>query len=386
MRLAGFKIFLNQLLERLDVDAAVFTEYIIGLLQADGNVVSSIAEWLNVVTQLTPSSGSDNTATAEAIKKKFSSIRGEDSDYDDDDDACIEDYLREQGADIYNVDLGPDGYDNDDEGYNNGDVIGESNENNDMWVKEYDNAGGINCNEGWQEGYNNDWTEEEIRNWEEQEAYNQQQQSGEYQSFDYETATGYDYALSEGAAYDYGLSAADSGHVEAMALVGAVRDCLLLLYPSLVFSEEAIYSVLTDAAGDAERAARSIEMAYNEAAVCKPCRYMMTGKCYKRGCVFQHGVAGVTCRFWLLDSGCAALSADEGGACPFQHKVFPLAPAMETEIESIYRAVSEFQLEAERATISASDFPALPPISTSKDSGTRPKSTVRYANAVRGKG
>lgn len=370
MRLAGFKVFMNHLLDRLGIDSHVFTQYIIGLLEAQNDIdtVSAISQWLDDSTNMTASNGISHHVIAEDIRKKYIGIRGADSDDDDDDDdVCIEDCLRERGPDIYHTDLGLE----DDEGYDQGinccNVNGSDIDYSNNWSISQQNNWDEFYDEDQQEGYLNRWDGENDTYWTESTEFNHPQYDSEgTPNYSADINQSYGYEFSENHAYDYTLeTGVDDGTNDAVALAINVKERLQLLCPFIVFSTEAICSVLYDCAGDFEQAAENIQSAYNVATACKPCRHMMTGKCYKRDCAFEHDVAGVTCRFWLLDPGCAALSIQDGGTCQFQHRIFPLAESRETEIEAVYRTVSEYERDSIRTDICSGQYPALSPSTVS---------------------
>jgi hypothetical protein len=157
-----------------------------------------------------------------------------------------------------------------------------------------------------------------------------------YGGYDYETENQYEGEdCIEGNLIGYSEGNGEE-YTDMVALAIEVEDKLLVRCPTLVFSSEAIYVVLYDCQGDSNLTAVTIESSYNEAAVCKPCRHMMTGKCYKHECPFQHDVSYITCKFWLLAQGCSALSVHDGGTCPFQHRAYPSVSTVEPgEVEEM---------------------------------------------------
>lgn len=402
MRLAGFKAYLNHLLDRIDVDSSVFTEYILSLLEEhdDSEVVQLITDWLYVSTHQTSSFGTDHAFIALEISQKFKSICRDDFDDDADDDACIEECLRERGPDIYHTNVGlEDDENNYDDSFidPNNNILEFDNDQNanhnegweghDQSINHNEEWEG-NCNENWTQGCNNNWNEHNnhTQAWAESEISYQNEYIGDGANYAVDESQQYDYQISENSAYGYGFNAeGEEDYSELLMQAINVKDCLQASHPSLAFSSTAIYTVLYECNGDIEQTANSIGLAYDEAAQCKPCRHRMTGKCHKRDCAFQHDVSTVTCRFWLLENGCTALSSEEGGSCIFQHKVFPLAPRRETEMEILIRSVAELQEESV-TDVSSGYYPSLTlfPSISQNVAVVEGSTTLRYANALKG--
>ena len=158
--------------------------------------------------------------------------------------------------------------------------------------------------------------------------------------------------------------------LEVEEMLARVDKC-----PSIVFSSEAIYAVLWDpyCNGDAETAAGSIENAFKSASIAKPCRHMLTGKCYKKDCAFLHEVHDITCRYYLMQQGCAMTSVHEGGDCPFKHTV-DILPLQSQPLTASSSSTSATWTQQEHDTDAITDihsqalFPSLPSASTSSSS------------------
>ena len=150
--------------------------------------------------------------------------------------------------------------------------------------------------------------------------------------------------------------------MEVEEILARVDKC-----PSIVFSSEAIYAVLWDpyCNGDAETAADSIENAFKTASSAKPCRHMLTGKCYKKDCAFLHEVHDITCRYYLMQQGCAMLSVHDGGDCPFKHTVdvLQLQSQQSSALSSSAAAMKEQDIHSQAS------FPSLPSASTATPGG-----------------
>jgi DNA-nicking Smr family endonuclease len=139
---------------------------------------------------------------------------------------------------------------------------------------------------------------------------------------------------------------------------------------SVVWSSEAVCSVLWDAAGDVHAAAASIADAFAAASACKPCRHWLQGQCYKRDCAFSHDVGDVTCRYFLMQQGCAMI--DNG--CPFKHTVTVTARAPATA------TASDVPLGASALLGEAAAFPSLPGAKSATATSSYGRS--EYAKAV----
>ena len=154
-------------------------------------------------------------------------------------------------------------------------------------------------------------------------------------------------------------------------------EALLAVMPgcaSIVFSSEAVCAVLWEAAGDTHAAAASIADAFAAASACKPCRHWLQGQCYKRDCTFSHDVGDVTCRYFLMQQGCAMI--DSG--CPFKHTVTLTARAPTATATASASAVSALTLGE------AAAFPSLPGAKAAATTTTAGSSYGRseYAAAV----
>ena len=94
------------------------------------------------------------------------------------------------------------------------------------------------------------------------------------------------------------------------------------------FGPEASYQALTQAHGDVLTAVQLLLHAQTLVDACRPCKYMLSGRCYRKDCFYQHDVAGVPCRYWLA-SQCVLRQQEQDGTlgpdcrtCPFC-TVFP---------------------------------------------------------------
>lgn len=85
------------------------------------------------------------------------------------------------------------------------------------------------------------------------------------------------------------------------------------------FSTHAIFEALFLSGGDLQQAAEVILTANNLVEKCRPCRHMLTGKCYRSDCVYDHDLSLFPCRFWMSPIGCIKFS--EGQSCPFLHQI-----------------------------------------------------------------
>ena len=101
--------------------------------------------------------------------------------------------------------------------------------------------------------------------------------------------------------------------------------------PNVIFSTEVIYWALYQCSNDVNLAAEAIESSYILSTNCKPCRHMMTDKCLRKDCTFQHDLNGIPCRYWLLQAGCADYSVQDGGNCPFMHNIIPVETPLDLE-------------------------------------------------------
>lgn len=257
---AAFRSYLERLLDKLDIDSSVFADYIIGLLEeeSDDDTTLSISQWLVDLTLTTSSKDADHYAIAEKIRRKFDSISNVNSNFID------------------------DGTEGNDANYND--------------LKELKSS---------QHNFNpesNEWFPQESDPYSEECDYSQHEVGeGEDGYYVYEDAID--------------LTENEEDYTDVVALAIKAEDLLLIECPALLFSSEAIYAVLYECCGDPELAAATIVSAYNGSLSerCRPCRHMLTGKCYKHDCPFLHDVSDITCRFWLLAHGCSALSVQGKG-------------------------------------------------------------------------
>lgn len=85
------------------------------------------------------------------------------------------------------------------------------------------------------------------------------------------------------------------------------------------YSVEALFEALSYTGGDIYSAASIIEGSEVACALCKPCRHMLIGQCFRSDCTFDHELSHITCRHWLLATGCASFK--DGTYCPFLHNL-----------------------------------------------------------------
>jgi hypothetical protein len=113
--------------------------------------------------------------------------------------------------------------------------------------------------------------------------------------------------------------------------------------PSAFYSPEAVVVALKISDGDVHSAYEAIITAEAVAGRIKPCRHLLTGRCMRRDCMFDHDLAHITCRYWLT-SGCQS-----EGLCPFLHDMPRVAPSVKGPDTS--QPIAE---------LTADMFPALP--------------------------
>lgn len=85
------------------------------------------------------------------------------------------------------------------------------------------------------------------------------------------------------------------------------------------FSTHAVFEALFLSGGDLQLAADAVLAAQDRVEQCRPCRHMLTGKCYRSDCVYDHDLSPFPCRFWMSPVGCSKFS--EGQPCPFLHQL-----------------------------------------------------------------
>lgn len=317
--LVYFITYLEGVLHTLDIDPSIFADYITGLLATEGedDVTTTISQWLCDLTLSTASSGVDHYSIAEDIKQKYDGIGSNEDD----------DYIIAQDTEVpgngYSDNYDHIDYNDNNSNYPNVIFYDDLQEQPVLNVNQFQNSSKQVSKEWYPADHISHSTESHISSHNGEE--DNHESSTNYGEYDYENQ--YE---GEGNEEDYiegnleGYTEGDGeDYTDMVALAIDVEDKLLIQCPNLVFSSEAIYVVLYDCQGDSHLTAVTIENSYNEAAICKPCRHMMTGKCYKHECPFQHDVSYITCKFWLLAQGCSALSVHDGGTCPFQHRAFP---------------------------------------------------------------
>ena len=97
---------------------------------------------------------------------------------------------------------------------------------------------------------------------------------------------------------------------------------------------------------------------------------MLTGKCYKKDCAFLHDVEDITCRYYLMQQGCAMMSVHDGGDCPFKHTVdVQLSPSNISLSSSVMKQQEHGTEDTSTTDIhNQASFPSLPTTSTSTSS------------------
>jgi hypothetical protein len=69
------------------------------------------------------------------------------------------------------------------------------------------------------------------------------------------------------------------------------------------YSVESLFEALSYTGGEIYSAASIIEGSEVACALCKPCRHMLTGQCFRSDCTFDHELDHIPCRHWLLATG-----------------------------------------------------------------------------------
>lgn len=99
-------------------------------------------------------------------------------------------------------------------------------------------------------------------------------------------------------------------------LIASKIDSGSLSPSSANFSADATWQALCIHSGDITLSYRSLESALQKLNDCRPCRHRLQGSCLRSDCKFDHSLADVPCRFWLLTgTGC---TLEE---CPFSHHI-----------------------------------------------------------------
>ena len=149
---------------------------------------------------------------------------------------------------------------------------------------------------------------------------------------------------------------------------------LQTIFPNYVFSTNVIYESLLMTNNNYELAtniiATSIELLEN----CKPCRHMLTSKCLRKDCQYDHNVSHIPCRYWLTHVGCDNLK--EGKFCPFLHQ-------LPSSYDHSYMYQPYLSNEGHNSDPSPpppnvneiDEFPALAPTTTTKSNNNNNKAT-----------
>ena len=134
------------------------------------------------------------------------------------------------------------------------------------------------------------------------------------------------------------------------ALADDLESRLEASAPGVLYSTEALFTALTLCNCDVHSAYTCIKEAEAESAGCKPCRHLISGRCLRKDCMFDHDLAQVVCRYWLT-VGCASET------CPFLHS-FPYRESYQVDYsqEDNYEEIpaNEFPTDFNAA------FPTLP--------------------------
>jgi len=124
-----------------------------------------------------------------------------------------------------------------------------------------------------------------------------------------------------------------------------------------LFSTDSICWALSKAEMIPEKATAMLLEARKLVDACKPCRHMLTGKCMRKGCWFDHDLMQFPCRYWLLSS-CALQTVGQltqdspenfANVCPFMHDL----PYLE------FSLLNEAAQDSSKPSLDASSFPQL---------------------------
>jgi DNA-nicking Smr family endonuclease len=170
--------------------------------------------------------------------------------------------------------------------------------------------------------------------------------------------------------FDYSLEAVEDMEYDAMCcddldlatLAMTVEDLLATSSPGILFSSEAIFSALyePECGWDPQIAATSLETSLRNTSECKPCRHLLNGGCYKKGCTFSHDFENITCKYWLLERGCTSFSIADGGTCPFQHRVVIVAPSsISNGYDGVSRDLGTTATTYNAPALASEEFPSL---------------------------
>jgi hypothetical protein len=132
-------------------------------------------------------------------------------------------------------------------------------------------------------------------------------------------------AADEGVSFQEWDDSEDTDDVPLICLAEvafAVEELLAERYPTIMFSSELIVNLLNILGYHRDAVVNIVSRAYDTASSCKPCRHMLNSSCRLVNCPFEHDVSMVPCRYWLLFTGCAALSSNDASrSCVFLHDI-----------------------------------------------------------------
>ena len=140
--------------------------------------------------------------------------------------------------------------------------------------------------------------------------------------------------------------------------------------PGATYSTEAIFTALNLSDCNVYGAYMCIKDAEAASAACKPCRHLISGRCLRKDCMFEHDLGHIVCKYWLT-VGCALET------CPFLHNL----PYRE---EFQYNYYQEPSYEDFAANEFPSDFNAAFPTLPSKPRSFEPKENRAAAPVASG--
>ena len=124
-----------------------------------------------------------------------------------------------------------------------------------------------------------------------------------------------------------------------------------VMVPYKYLASYVIYESLFLCDGNMYQAADLIMLADNMIETCQPCRHMITSKCLRKDCYYQHDVSHIPCRYWMLSVGCNLYN--QGQFCPFLHQ---LPPVSTLQYDSVNNNTNNSQITT---SINVMDFPQL---------------------------
>jgi hypothetical protein len=159
-----------------------------------------------------------------------------------------------------------------------------------------------------------------------------------------------------------------------------LEDALLPLFPKLTFSTPFLYEMLMQAHFDMNTAWNLIIGMQQMVQNCRPCRHMMTSRCMRTDCTFDHDLASIPCRYWMTGGGCINM---ENGLCPFMHCV---PESLQTISNTSYLHPVGSSGTPENGAFAEEEFPELGAAQKSQvgrsDQATGSPAGYSYANAA----